>query len=199
MRSRAAAFDASARMAASSAGCSAASGGARHRPHSETMILLVPDERLRRPARPVRLPDLAVEHLVDRLVAELLGAPAVGVAAQQVGGSVAVAVVQDQGSELVLANPRITRRNGSQAGWEACLSVPHLVGWVERPLEVTVEADDLQGRRHRHQATGLMARALVHEVEHLEGRLYLDDLSPERLVDTREHPTPPPMPGARHP
>jgi len=158
------------------------------------MLLHLPDERLRQPARPVRLPDPEIDRLVTELVAELTAARAIGVAATQLGVSRAVAVVRHEGTVLVLANPRIIKRRGSQVGWEACLSVPHLVGWVDRPSEVILEAEDLQGRRQRHTATGLLARAFVHEVEHLAGRLYVDGLSLDRLVDTREHPTPPPMP-----
>lgn len=142
-------------------------------------------------ARPVRVPDPAIDRLVDDLVAAMHRARGLGLAATQVGEPLAVAVVEIEGRLTVLVNPTVQRIRDVQTDWEACLSVPHLVAEVSRPDDVTVRAQGLDGRWRRHRGRGLLARALLHEVDHLAGRLYVDLVAPGALVDTREHPTPP--------
>jgi peptide deformylase len=78
-----------------------------------------------------------------------------------------------------------------QIGWEACLSVPNYVARVPRANDVTVRAQDPDGRWRTHRGKGFFARALLHETDHLLGRLYVDLVDPSELVDTRKHPTPP--------
>jgi peptide deformylase len=117
-----------------------------------------------------------------------------GLAAPQIGVSLCVAVVRVGTVEIVLIDPALETQRGRQEGWEGCLSIPDRVAWVIRPSEVVVSTLDLRGRRQRVRATDLVARALVHEIDHLRGRLYADNLAPDELVDTRLHPTPPPRP-----
>ena len=75
--------------------------------------------------------------------------------------------------------------------WEGCLSIPDHVAQVRRAAEIVVVADDIEGRQIRHRATGLLARAFQHEMDHLAGRLYIDLIDPSELVDTRVHPVAP--------
>lgn len=140
------------------------------------------------------MPDPKVDRLVAQLIAEVTAAQAIGIAAPQIGSLLRIAVVRHEGVDVVLINPAVVASGGTQSGWEACLSVAHLVGWVTRPSDVTVTSVDLLGRPQRHRGRGLAARAFLHELDHLDGRLYLDGLDPGSLVDTREHPTPPALP-----
>ena len=151
----------------------------------------MPDRRLRAIARPVRVPDPAIDRLVDDLVAAMHRARGLSLAAPQVGEPVAVAVIEIEGRLTVLVNPTLQRKRDEQVDWEACLSVPHLLAEVPRPNDVTVRAQDLSGRWRTHRGRGLFARALLHEVDHLAGRLYVDLVARDALVDTRQHPTPP--------
>jgi peptide deformylase len=154
-------------------------------------LVTLPAAVLREAARPAPVPDPGLRPLADDLVATMRAARGLGVAAPQVGVSTRVAVVAGEAGPLLLVNPAIIARRGRQVGWEGCLSVPHLLAEGERSLEVTVETDDLDGTRRTLRATGLAARAIEHEVDHLDGRVYLDLVPPGSAVDTREHPTPP--------
>jgi peptide deformylase len=149
-------------------------------------ILTLPDPRLRRPTRPARVPDRGVDRLVEELLATMRAADGMGLAAPQVGDDLRVAVVEVGGTTLVLVNPELVSRRGVDDDWEGCLSVPDRVARDSRPAEVTVTALDGAGHRFRRRASGLLARAIVHELDHLAGRLYVDLVPPEALVDTRE-------------
>ncbi len=153
-------------------------------------IVETPAPVLRAPAEPVASFD-GVADLAADLVATMHAARGLGLAAPQIGVPSRLAVVTGETEPLVLVNPEIIARHGRQVGWEACLSVPNLVAEVERPLEMVVEAADVGGHRRRLRVTGLLARAVAHEVDHLDGRLYVDLVPADALVDTREHPTPP--------
>jgi len=154
-------------------------------------ILVYPDARLRAPTRAVRLPDRGLRRLVEEMVATMRTADGVGLAAPQIGEPLRLAVVEVEDRLLVLGNPAVVRTGSPAIDWEGCLSIPDRVAEVQRPSEVVVAADDIEGRRVRHRGTGLMARALLHEIDHLAGRLYVDLVDPATLVDTREHPVPP--------
>ncbi len=154
-------------------------------------LVTLPAAVLREVARPAAIPDPGLGALAADLVSTMRAASGLGLAAPQVGVATRVAVVAGETGPLLLVNPRIVARRGRQRGWEGCLSVPHLVAEVERSLEVTVETDDLDGTRRRLRATGLQARAIEHEVDHLDGTLYLDLVDAASVVDTRKHPTPP--------
>lgn len=128
--------------------------------------------------------------LLEQLAQELTEGHGIGIAAPQIGENIQVAMVRTDKGDIVLVNPRLIKFKGVQSGWEGCLSVPDLVGWVDRPQQVEVEALDGSGKLRRHRATGLYARAMVHELDHLAGVLYTDTIDPTLVVDTRIHPTP---------
>jgi len=155
-------------------------------------IVVVPASVLRAPARKIRVPDRAIDRLVVEMFDIMHAASGVGLAAPQIGESIALAVIEAEGRRLVLVNPQVVRNEGSQEGWEGCLSVPERVAWLARPARVTFTGLDLSGRRVRHKADGLAARAVLHEVDHLAGRLYVDLVDPGDLIDTVANPTPPP-------
>jgi peptide deformylase len=154
-------------------------------------IVCMPDPRLRARARSVHLPDPGVDDVIEQLLSAMRQARGFGLAAPQLGLDLRVAVVEVEGTQLVLLNPQVVERRGTQRGWEGCLSVPNMVAQVDRPAELTVAAHDRKGRGVRHRCSGLLARAVAHEVDHLAGRLYVDLVPPDSLVDVREHPTPP--------
>jgi len=157
-------------------------------------VALAPDPVLSSPAAAVALPDPAVSALVDDLFATMAAHRGLGLSAPQLGVPLRVAVVEAAGQRLVLVNPRLVRCRGRQTGWEGCLSVPDRVAEVERPAEVEVESLGLDGRSVRLRARGLVARAVAHELDHLDGRLYTSLVPAGALVDTVAQPTPP----ARH-
>jgi peptide deformylase len=125
------------------------------------------------------------------MVATMRGANGVGLAAPQIGESLRLAVVEVEDRLYVLGNPAVVRTGFPAIDWEGCLSIPDRVAQVQRPAEVVIVADDIEGRRVRHRGTGLLARAFLHEIDHLAGRLYVDLVDPSEIVDTREHPVPP--------
>lgn len=121
----------------------------------------------------------AVRRLVEDLFDTMRAAQGVGLAANQVGVAERVAVV-DTGDDdpVVLINPVITAREGRDKAEEGCLSIPEIFGDVERAARVTVETTGTDGGRRTVHAEGLKARAIQHEIDHLDGVLFLDHLSP---------------------
>jgi peptide deformylase len=104
-------------------------------------------------------------------------AKGIGLAANQVGVSRRVAVVDVDGDRFAMINPRIVETEGRDVAEEGCLSIPDIYGDVTRPDRVVIEALDPAGNRYRKEATGLKARAIQHEIDHLDGILFLDHLS----------------------
>lgn len=136
---------------------------------------------LRQRAEPVPGIDDAVRQLIEDLFETMYAAKGVGLAANQVGVAQRVAVV-DTGSEtptpLVLVNPTIVQRGeDTETAEEGCLSIPEIFGDVERALSITVEATDGSGTPFRLETSGYQARAIQHEIDHLDGVLFLDHLS----------------------
>lgn len=136
---------------------------------------------LRQRAVPVPTVDDGVRRLVDDLFETMQLAKGVGLAANQVGVAQRVAVV-DVGEEfpppLVMINPRIVRASDDMdTAEEGCLSIPEIFGEVERPLHVTLEALDRDGRSYQVAVSGYKARAVQHEIDHLDGVLFLDHVS----------------------
>jgi len=128
----------------------------------------------------------AIDGNVRRLVADMVetmhAAPGVGLAANQVGVTHRVAVVdlsvgKDASQLIVLINPRVLSTGGSLIEEEGCLSIPGITEMVERPARVGVEALNLDGKPFRVSGEGLLARALVHEIDHLDGILFFEHLS----------------------
>ena len=136
---------------------------------------------LRQQAAPAARVDDAVQQLVDDLLETMRAAKGVGLAANQIGVARRVAVV-DIGEEdpppLVLINPAILERSDEQeTAEEGCLSIPEIFGDVERHARVVVEALDRDGKKFRAEAQGYKARAIQHEIDHLDGILFLAHLS----------------------
>jgi peptide deformylase len=145
-------------------------------------ILLYPHPVLRRPARPVEIFDGELERLLGDLAETMYAAPGVGLAAPQVGVELRVAVVdaapgQPESRLHALVNPRLVAASGRQSDDEGCLSIPGLTERVERPLAVRVAAQDAAGRPFELTAEGFLARVLCHEVDHLDGILFVDRLT----------------------
>jgi peptide deformylase len=136
---------------------------------------------LRQRAAPVAQVDDAVRRLVDDLFDTMYAAKGVGLAANQVGVTQRVAVVDvgDQGPPpLVLINPTISARSAeSETAEEGCLSIPEIYGDVERTLTITVAAIDRDGHPYAMELSGYKARAVQHEIDHLDGVLFLDHVS----------------------
>jgi peptide deformylase len=132
---------------------------------------------LRQRSGEVAVVDDAVRRLLDDLSETMYAAKGIGLAANQVGVTARVAVVDAEGEKLALINPRIVEASGSAIAEEGCLSIPEIYGDVTRPERVVLEALDRDGRPYRKELTGLPARAVQHEIDHLDGILFLDHLS----------------------
>lgn len=141
-------------------------------------IRTVPDPILRRKARKIREVDDAVRELARNMVATMRDAHGVGLAAPQVGELKRLIVLQlpEEEGPRILVNPEITRRDGEREVEEGCLSVPGFVGVIMRSERVKARAVDEWGAKLRLTAEQLFAQALEHEVDHLDGILYLDHL-----------------------
>ena len=146
-------------------------------------VRLLPDPVLRRRADPVEAVDDAVRQLLEDMLETMYDAPGVGLAAPQVGVSKR-AIVMDCSAEeenpqpMRMVNPEITVRSGETATEEeGCLSIPDYKGDVTRPREITVRYLDENGRPRELAAEGLLAICIQHEVDHLDGILFIDHLS----------------------
>ena len=140
------------------------------------------DPVLETPAAPVTRFDDELKKLIDDMFASMYEAHGVGLAAPQIGISKRIAVVditfkEDPGAKLVLVNPEIIKTEGKQSGSEGCLSLPEFRESVSRPKRVTVRAQDAHGNWHEHTGEDLLARAFMHETDHLHGRLYISHIS----------------------
>lgn len=146
-------------------------------------ILHHPDPRLRQKARPVSDFGPALQRLIDDMFETMYDAPGVGLAATQVGIAQRVAVVdcaEDKAKPqpLVLVNPEIVESGPREDVEEGCLSVPGLSDTVQRCTRVRMKALDRDGKPFELEASGLLAQAIQHEIDHLDGKLYIDYLSP---------------------
>lgn len=142
-------------------------------------VRLVPHGDLRRPARPVEAFTDEVRQLARDLLETMYAHDGIGLAAPQVGRDLQLFVVnpsRDEGRELVIANPRLIPGQGRTSLVEGCLSVPSVWARVRRAGRVELQGTDLTGRPVGIQAEGLLAIVLQHEVDHLEGRLFIDRL-----------------------
>ena len=143
-------------------------------------ILTYPDPRLREKARPVEVVDTAMRQLIDDMAQTMYAAKGIGLAATQVGVARRV-VVMDLSPEhdqlQVLVNPTITARDGAQVCEEGCLSVPDVFEDVERAERITVTYLDRDGQAQQLDADGLLAVCVQHEIDHLDGKLFVDYLS----------------------
>jgi peptide deformylase len=118
-----------------------------------------------------------LRRLVDDMFETMHAAKGIGLAAPQVGRRERLAVVDVDDSPLVIINPEIIRREGSEKGEEGCLSIPEVYADVERPARVLVRAQDIDGNPFEIEAGELLGRCLQHEIDHLHGKLFIDRLS----------------------
>jgi peptide deformylase len=132
---------------------------------------------LRQRSTEVGAPDDEVRRLIDDLFETMDGARGVGLAANQVGVARRVAVVDADEDRFEMIDPVILESEGRATAEEGCLSIPEIYGEVSRPERIVLEATDRHGTRYRKEATGLKARAIQHELDHLDGILFLDHLS----------------------
>jgi len=140
-------------------------------------ICHLPDPVLKRKAKRVPSVDSSIQRLVDDMVETMQQANGVGLSAPQVGISLRVVVLQMPGTEpIAIINPKIVRRTGEREVTEGCLSIPGYAGEIKRSVSVTVKGLDKQGRAIRLKATNLVAQALEHELDHLNGILYIDHI-----------------------
>jgi len=140
-------------------------------------IRILPDPALRRKAKRVRNIDGSVQRLIDDMIETMQAAPGVGLAAPQVGVQLRVIVFGLPGEEVVaLLNPEVVKRSGEHLVEEGCLSIPGYQGEIKRSLSVTVKGRDRQGRQVRIRARDLLAEVLEHEIDHINGVLYIDHL-----------------------
>jgi len=143
-------------------------------------ILQYPDPRLTMPAQRVEKIDAGVRKLVDDMVETMYAAPGIGLAATQVDRHLQVIVIdvsEDKTDLRVFINPEITRREGVATNQEGCLSVPGVYDNVERAESVTVTALDRNGSRFTLNASGLLATVIQHELDHLDGKVFVELLS----------------------
>ena len=146
-------------------------------------IRVIGDEILRKKCKPVKEISPRIEDLVEDMFETMYDANGVGLAAPQVGVLKRIVVIDvEDGNQYVLINPEILETRGSQTGSEGCLSVPGKSGIVTRPDYVKVRAYDLSMDVFELEGEGLLARAICHECDHLEGDLYVDKVEGD-LVD----------------
>jgi len=144
-------------------------------------IRIYPDPVLRAKCRSVERFDEGLRKLAADMVETMHAAPGVGLAAPQVGVELRLAVVdtsvgEDPALLKILVNPEVVRREGQESDIEGCLSLPGINDKVDRPLSITVKAQDLEGKPWELEAEGYLARAICHEVDHLDGILFTDRL-----------------------
>lgn len=149
-------------------------------------IVKLGDEALRKTCKPMPKFDLRLWLLLRDMADTMYDADGVGLAGPQVGILRRVVVI-DVGEGLIeLVNPEIVSMEGEQAGTEGCLSIPGRQGWVVRPQKVTVRAQDRKGKWFELTGEDLLARALCHEIDHLDGRLYIDVMDHEVFPEEEE-------------
>ena len=140
-------------------------------------IRIAPDPVLRQRAKKIASIDDSIQRLIDDMIETIHAASGVGLAAPQVGVPFRVAVIHLPGEEAItLINPEIVRREGERVLEEGCLSVPGYQGEIKRAVWVKVKAQDREGKHFRIKAEELLAQALEHEIDHLDGILYIDRL-----------------------
>ncbi len=143
-------------------------------------IRVLGDPILRKPTTPVIEVTDELRRLIASMFETMYAAEGIGLAAPQVGRTDRVAVVDVEGAKYVLINPRIVSTQGTrkEIAEEGCLSIPDIYGDVERPAIVTIRATDESGNEYEATGSELLGRCFQHEIDHLNGRLFIDYLSP---------------------
>lgn len=172
---------------------------------AELAVLVHPDARLRERSAPVTCFDTELERFVADLTATLYAGPGgVGIAAPQVGRLDRIVILDCSRSRrpcvnhglLVLVNPVITERQGQILGREGCMSVPEYTGNVLRAAAIEFDCQDLQGRPQHYSCTGFEARCVQHELDHLDGMLFIDRVVSRRSDLFLRQPAAAPQPAA---
>ena len=149
---------------------------------SQLTILRYPDPRLHTVAKPVAAVDARLRKLVDDMLETMYGAEGIGLAATQVDVHerlVVIDVSEGRDQPLVLINPEITwASEETRVGDEGCLSVPGIYDGVERSTSIKVQALNLDGKPQVHEAEGMLAVCIQHEMDHLMGKVFVEYLSP---------------------
>jgi peptide deformylase len=152
-------------------------------------ILHYPDKRLRTVAEPVEAVDDSIRKLVDDMLETMYAAPGIGLAATQVNVHKRVLVMdlsENRNEPLCLINPEIVESDGVEQTEEGCLSVPDVYETVERAERIVVKALDREGNEQRLEADGLLAVCIQHEMDHLQGKLFVDYLSPLKQMRVKK-------------
>lgn len=146
-------------------------------------IRVLPDPILKQKSKRVRTIDGSIRKLISDMIETIRSVPGrVGLAAPQVGVPLRVIVIglpeEEEGKreDIAIINPQIVRRRGERLVDEGCLSLPGYVGQIKRAESVTVKGRDQNGKEIRIKANGLLAQALEHEIDHINGKLYIDHL-----------------------
>ena len=160
-------------------------------------ILTAEQPVLRQKAKKIKRVDASTQKLIDDMLDSMREAHGLGLAAPQIGVGLRALVIEipedeeepHSGEQVILLNPEIIKAEGEQFGEEGCLSIPGYVGMVRRAMKVTVKGLNRNGKEVRVKGTELLARALQHEIDHLDGILFTDRLEkPEDLYRvTEEH------------
>ncbi|MES2141301.1 MAG: peptide deformylase [Pseudomonadota bacterium] len=143
-------------------------------------IIHLPDERLRMPTEPITVFDTSLQRLIDDMFETMYAAKGIGLAAPQIAINKKLAVIdvsENKSSTLCLINPKIIEKKGEAPMEEGCLSVPGVYDKAPRALWVKLSALDRHGERYEIEAEGLLAHCIQHEVDHLNGKLFVDYLS----------------------
>ena len=149
-------------------------------------IVMLGDPRLRLKGQPVDSFGKYLHELLDDLAHTMRDAPGVGLAAPQLGEALQACVIEVEGQLYELVNPRIVRATGDDRDLEGCLSIPGYVAYVTRREKVWVVAQNRHGKKIKVAGSGLLGRALQHELDHLDGKLYIDYLdSMDELIAGR--------------
>lgn len=151
-------------------------------------IIYLPDPRLRLVAKPVKAFDDSLQTLIEDMFDTMYNANGVGLAAPQIGVSLRLSVIDVTGEktkQLVIINPEIIASSGEEEYQEGCLSVPSAYDTVKRAKEVTIRAHDRCGEIFEMTASGLLGECFQHEIDHLNGKLFIDLLSPLKRAIAR--------------
>ena len=145
-------------------------------------LLRFPHPILRKKAKAVKRVMPEIVRLIDDMTETMQAAPGVGLAAPQVGESVRVIVADIGEGPIALVNPKLVEKSGSQTFTEGCLCLPGVEAPVERAAQVAVTGMDRSGKKVRIEAQGLLATVLQHEIDHLDGIVFIDRVSDPGLI-----------------
>ena len=145
-------------------------------------ILKYGAQELRKVSRPVESFNGELEEIVQNMIETMYAASGVGLAAPQIGINIRLATIdpsvgQEKDKVIVICNPEIVSSVGNQTGDEGCLSIPEFSETVTRPMKMVVRGRNLKGEEIRIEAEGLLARCFCHEIDHLNGVMFIDHIS----------------------